>query len=119
MTGYFLLLLPDYGLWQGFYLHPLHATSEFVQNIRTNLPSIPFDRNNLIIPDTRFQDVDLSGDDMGCLTILSSMLIHDALLFDLAGIAVAADGISRILKRQYFWIEGIRQGCCTDRNIVG
>jgi hypothetical protein len=105
-TGYYMLLLPDLHVWQGFYLNPLSFTEEFVRRIRGNLVSIPFDPDNQVVLGEVFPDLDLTDDDIGCLMVLGGMLIHDAMAFSLTGICAAANGIVHITRRPFFWIEG-------------
>jgi hypothetical protein len=105
-VGYYMLLLPDLGIWQGFYLNTLDATEPFLQALRHRLPMVPFDPENVVAPGPIFPELRLPEEEIGCLTVLASLLVNDAMAGSQITICIAADAIYRVTGQPFFWIEG-------------
>ena len=102
--GYFAIVLPDEGVWQGFCLDPAFdfCAGRYVESLATRLDSLGAAINSGEVYSH------LSNRDQAMVGLLSALVADYFSKLDLLQMALAASGIARVSSYSFFWIEGRR-----------
>ena len=100
--GYFVIVLPDEDVWQGFFLDPAFdfRAGRYVESLDARLDSL----GAAISSGEVYSH--LSNRDQAIVGLLSALVADYFSKLDLPQMTLAASGIARVSGYSFFWIEG-------------